>query len=268
MNFIKQQILDECIKNVTSCLDDVYAEVIENINDFNAELDKRTEEYLVLRRAINKAVEKKKSIDFILSLIEEIEQEDLIANKIKLRQAIVDDVAKSLPKSAKKIANSIQDARDRLSDYKDGDYLISLIEKKVYDNIKVYNQLTVSSLLNDNWHLDVYIGTRNDLVKYIETVMKEYVEVEIEQIEDKEVKQVKFKQRLRVTYDELQKFAKHMGYEEIRQGNTTHKVWRHPVTGLSNPIPNKSGTVPQGTVSRILKQMELTRADLAEFLYS
>lgn len=207
------------------------------------------------------------SVDVILSLIEQIEEEDLIANKIKLRQAIVDDVAKSLPKSAQKIAQVIQNAKDKLKDYDDSKHLISLLQKKLYDNIKEYNQLTVSSLLNDNWHLDVYITTRNDLIEYVEKVMEEYVEVEIEQLENKEIKKIKFKQRLRVTYDELQKFAKHMGYEEVRQGNTTHRVWRHPESGLSNPIPNKSGTVPQGTVSRILKQMELTRADLAEFLY-
>lgn len=177
-------------------------------------------------------------------------------------------MAKSLPKSAKKIAQVIQEAKNKLKDYSDSKYLINLMQKKLYDNIKEYNQLTVSGLLNDNWHLDVYISTRNDLINYVEQVMEEYVEVETEELENKELKKIKFKQRLRVTYDELQKFAKYMGYEEVRQGNTTHRVWRHPDSGLSNPIPNKSGTVPQGTVSRILKQMELTRSDLADFLYS
>lgn len=77
----------------------------------------------------------------------------------------------------------------------------------------------------------------------------------------------KYKQRLRCTYNDMKKYAKYNGYEECRQGNTTHKIWKNSDTGKSIPIPNKSGTIPQGTVSKILKQMETSRNELACFLY-
>lgn len=260
--------MDECVVEVTKCLDEVYTEIIEDISNFNKEMIKRTDEFLSLKTTIIKMVDNKESVDDILEVIEQIKEEDLIADKIKLRNTIMEDISISLPRSAKYIAKVIEDSKSKLKNFSDCKYLINMLQKKLYDNVKEYNELTVSGLLNDNPYLTAYIETRNDLISYIEQVMDEYVEVEIKDLENKEIKELKFKQRLRVTYDELQKFAKHMGYEEVRQGNTTHKVWKNPKTGLSNPIPNKSGTVPQGTVSRILKQMELTRADLAKFLYN
>ena len=57
------------------------------------------------------------------------------------------------------------------------------------------------------------------------------------------------------------------GYEETRQTNTTHRIWKHKETGASLPIPAKGGkTLPQGTMSRMLKQMNLKRSDLAQYL--
>lgn len=73
--------------------------------------------------------------------------------------------------------------------------------------------------------------------------------------------------RLRVTYNEMMDFAKHMGYAEVRQSASTHRIWRHPDTGISLPIPaNKGRLVPQGTMSRMLRQMGLRRNDLAVYM--
>lgn len=77
----------------------------------------------------------------------------------------------------------------------------------------------------------------------------------------------KFNDRLRITYKDLKKFMNYCNYYEYRQKSSTHIIFKNNTTGHTIPIPYSPGTICQGTVSKILKQMNLTRSDLAEFLY-
>ena len=77
----------------------------------------------------------------------------------------------------------------------------------------------------------------------------------------------KFKERLRVTYKDLKKFMKANNYYEYRQKSSTHVIFKNKDTNQTIPIPKMPGTICQGTVSKILKQMNLTRNDLAKFIH-
>ena len=78
----------------------------------------------------------------------------------------------------------------------------------------------------------------------------------------------KFKQRLRVTYKDLKNFMNFYGFYEHRQKSSTHIIYKNKITGQTIPVPYSNGTICQGTVSKILKQMNLNRNDLAKYLYN
>lgn len=55
------------------------------------------------------------------------------------------------------------------------------------------------------------------------------------------------------------------GYHQDRRGST-HVMFKNS-KGKTVPVPKKPGTMAQGTVSKILKQMSSNREELAAFLY-
>lgn len=77
---------------------------------------------------------------------------------------------------------------------------------------------------------------------------------------------IKINNRIRVKYKDMRNFLNHIGYVETRHSNSTHIVFKNGV-GTSVPVPNKKGTLCQGTVSKILKQTGSSRDELALFLY-
>lgn len=77
----------------------------------------------------------------------------------------------------------------------------------------------------------------------------------------------KYNQRLRVTYKDLKGFVESKGYFLYRQKNSTHIIFKNDDNGKTIPIPYKHGTICQGTVSKILKQMGEDRSELAKYLY-
>ena len=77
---------------------------------------------------------------------------------------------------------------------------------------------------------------------------------------------IKINNRIRVKYKDIRNFLNHIGYEEIRHSNSTHIMFKN-AKGVSVPVPNKRGTLCQGTVSKILKQVGSSREELAHFLY-
>lgn len=81
-------------------------------------------------------------------------------------------------------------------------------------------------------------------------------------------KSFKFQSRLRVKYRDMKNFMNYLGFEESRHASCTHVVYKHKDTGLSVPVPSKKGTIPQGTISKILKQIGSDRNELAKFLYN
>ena len=77
---------------------------------------------------------------------------------------------------------------------------------------------------------------------------------------------IKINNRIRIKYKDMRKFLNHIGYVETRNSNSTHFVFKNN-KGISVPVPNKKGTLCQGTVSKILKQTGSSREELAQFLY-
>ena len=77
---------------------------------------------------------------------------------------------------------------------------------------------------------------------------------------------IKINNRIRIDFKDMRKFLNHIGYVESRQSNSTHIVFKND-KGVSVPVPNKKGTLCQGTVSKILKQTGSSREELAQFLY-
>lgn len=77
---------------------------------------------------------------------------------------------------------------------------------------------------------------------------------------------IKINNRIRVKYKDIRNFLNHIGYVETRHSNSTHIVFKNS-KGISVPVPNKKGTLCQGTVSKILKQTGSSREELAQFLY-
>ena len=77
----------------------------------------------------------------------------------------------------------------------------------------------------------------------------------------------KYKESLRIKYKELVGFMESQDYYYHRRNKSTHIVYKNKYTGKTIPIPCKKGTIAQGTVARILKEMGLTRNDLAIYVY-
>lgn len=76
----------------------------------------------------------------------------------------------------------------------------------------------------------------------------------------------KYRDKLRVKYKDMKKFMIYKGFKETRYASSTHVMYKNN-EGLSVPVPNKKGTMAQGTVSKILKQINSNRIELAQFLY-
>ncbi|MGL5507883.1 MAG: hypothetical protein ACRDB0_08280, partial [Paraclostridium sp.] len=175
--------------------------MLVDVEKLNEDLDKRCKKYLFLKEQISIAIKNNVPID---DFINEINNEDLIASKDRLRHYIISSLSKDLSDSAKKIANLMQYSKEELQGHRNRKLLLNFIQRDICNKIKDYNEMAISEILTNNWHLDAYINTRNQLLDYISSVSE--LEIETEEIENKEVKKLKYKQRLRVTYDELQRF--------------------------------------------------------------
>ncbi len=71
--------------------------------------------------------------------------------------------------------------------------------------------------------------------------------------------------RVRVTYKQLVKFLQSLGYKETRRNRSDHVIYKNP-SNRTTVVPDDRGTVPIGTLMSILKQVDSTRQELADFL--
>lgn len=63
-------------------------------------------------------------------------------------------------------------------------------------------------------------------------------------------------------YSELVRRLRQLGFRRLREGSR-HEIWGRPGTELRAPIPrHQAQEVPAGTLSQILKDLDLTRDDL------
>lgn len=269
---LREQIINSYIDNIKEIIDEGYIVMMSHLDEFNKELIDMTIEYSNLENIITKVF--KEHVD--QEVLDEINERVSIMEKKNeeiYSMATSRDVANSrlfrhLPVVAAQVSDVIKKANIDLIANKNRVYLVSIITNRSFDVFKHYNSVIIDVALESNEYIDTYIDARENFIEFIENCKKAIDEItmqkEIEQIEQT----VKYKQRLRVTYTELEKFLKYKGFECNRQGNTTHAVWKNITTGKSVPVPNKSGTMCQGTTSKVLKQIGSNRQELAEFLYA
>jgi len=62
-------------------------------------------------------------------------------------------------------------------------------------------------------------------------------------------------------YREIIKKLKKFGFEFHRQAAGSHEIWCNPKTNRFTTIPNHPGDLPEGTLSAILKQANISVED-------
>lgn len=268
----REKIVNEYINKIKDVIDEGYLQIMNNLDEFNQELMTYTVEYSNLENTIMKVFKENLDLESIKEVNDKVSfmesKNEEIYDTVTSRDIEKNKLLKLLPVIAENVSKVIKEAYNDLENNKNRVYLTSMITNRSFNVFKHYNSVIIDVALESNEYIDAYIDARESFVDFIEECKKEINEItmqnEMKQIEDT----VKYKQRLRVDYNDLEKFLKHKGYECNRQGNTTHAVWKNVKTGKSMPLPNKSGTIPQGTASKILKQMGSNRQELAEFLYA
>lgn len=72
--------------------------------------------------------------------------------------------------------------------------------------------------------------------------------------------------RIRCDYKQIDKFLRFKGYEPIRQGSSTHVIYRSEITGKSIPVPKVRGTIPQGTIARMMTEIDSNIKELSDHM--
>lgn len=62
-------------------------------------------------------------------------------------------------------------------------------------------------------------------------------------------------------YREIVRILKKLGYGFYRQAAGSHEIWFNPESGRYTTMPNHTGDMPEGTLSAILKQADITVDD-------
>jgi predicted RNA binding protein YcfA (HicA-like mRNA interferase family) len=274
----KKQELEKLItkhtKECSAFLEDAYIEVISNLEDANNQLLNMSNYLSEEKVKIQKAI-KVNDIELAEELIEnstDITDDFILSFSKLIRPAERDSVATPLVKAGQQANDYLNTLIRNLekNGHKNALYIAQIIMNKVKDKGSEYANMTCHDFYVENPYLDMFAGALRDYTDYIKSLTDlGYSDIEIEEveIENKRLKKLVSNSRLRCTHTDMMNFAKAMGYEENRQTNTTHRIWKNKETGISLPIPAKGNrTLPQGTMSRMLKQMNLTRKDLAKFL--
>ena len=79
-------------------------------------------------------------------------------------------------------------------------------------------------------------------------------------------KETKVHGRIRCDYKKIDKFLKYKGYEPVRHGSSTHVIYRSDATGKSIPVPKVKGTIPQGTIARMMTEIGSTSKELSDHI--
>lgn len=269
---LRESIINNYISEIKEIIDEGYVEMMSHLDEFNKELMNLTIEYSNLENIITKVFKENMSCESLEDINERIiaieKKNEEIYSIATSRDISSNRLLRHLPIVATQVSDVIKRANEELKANKNRVYLVSMITNRSFDVFKHYNSVIIDIALESNEYIDTYIDARENFIDFVEKCKKSIDEItmqkEIEHIEQT----VKYKQRLRVTYTELEKFLKYKGFECNRQGNTTHAVWKNPTTGKSVPVPNKSGTMCQGTTSKVLKQIGSNRQELADFLYA
>lgn len=268
----REKIVNVYLDTIKDVIEEGYLEVMHQLDEFNKELMDCAVEYANLESNIIKILKESLEVNLIEELNEKVktmeEKNEEIYHTITSRDIHENKLLKHIPIIAENVSVVINKAYIELENNKNRTYLISMITNRSFTVFKKYNSVIIDVALESNEYIDAYVDARENFIEFVEKCRGTIDEIKMNEEIETLQETVKYKQRLRVNYNELEKFLKHKGYECNRQGNTTHAVWKHVETGKSIPVPNKSGTIPQGTTSKILKQIESSRQELAEFLYA
>ena len=274
----RESIVNSYLGKIQDIIDQGYLNMTESLEEFNKELEQGTVQYmnieLRIKALLKEEIFDENQLEELLNIISEMEiRNNELYETITSRDLNSNKLLKHLPIIAEKVANIIQLSNEELTGNKNQAYIVSMITNRSFDIFRSYNAFIADTALESNEYIDMYIDTRENFLDFIQT-SKEELEQRISGYEKEQQAEIiieeniKYNQRLRVDYTELCDFLKHKGYECDRQGSTTHAVWKHTETGHSVPLPNKSGTIPQGTTSKVLKQIGSSRNELANYLYA
>ena len=67
-----------------------------------------------------------------------------------------------------------------------------------------------------------------------------------------------------LTYRQVIKKLKKLGFEFYRQAAGSHEFWHHPEKNIFTTIPSHSGNIPEGTVRAIVKQAQVAIDDFLQ----
>ena len=271
----KEMIVEKYISEIKNAIEEGYFEMMRQLDDFNQELMNSSLEYSTLQNKIVQAMKEGAEQDILEEISDKViemeKKNDEIYHTIISRDIHNNKLLSQLPIMADETSQIIKKAHDNLIFNKNRTYIVSMVTNRSFSLFKHYNSVIIDIALESNEYIDAYIDARENFLDFIKECQEQIEQIEQIALEE-EIKSieetVKYKQRLRVEYSDFEKFLKYKGYVCNRQGNTTHAIWKNPTTGKSMPLPNKSGTIPQGTTSKILKQMGSNRQELAEFLYA
>lgn len=274
----RESIVNSYIGKIQDIIDQGYLDMTESLEEFNKELEQGTVQYMNIESRIKALLKEEifdeNQLEELLNIISEMEiRNNELYETITSRDLNSNKLLKHLPIIAEKVANIIQQSNEELAGNKNQTYIVSIITNRSFDIFRSYNSYIADTALESNEYIDMYIDTRENFLDFINKSKKE-LEKRIASYENGQQAEIiieeniKYNQRLRVDYDDLTAFLKHKGFECNRQGSTTHAVWKNKETGLSVPLPNKSGTIPQGTTSKVLKQIGSSRNELANYLYA
>lgn len=274
----REELTKIYLDEIQSIVDREYINLSIVLEDFNKELEEGSLKYSYIINQINTLLNEGymdfNLLETVMIEISEMEnRNDELYTLITSRDLKQNKILRHIPSIAEQVSEVVLKAETELKGHKNQAYICSMVLNRSFDVFKSYNNYIIDTALESNDYIDMYIDSRENFLDFIEKCKKD-IAVKMESLDDSKHSEViieeniKYNQRLRVEYSDLTKFLKHKGYECNRQGSTTHAVWKHKETGHSVPLPNKSGTIPQGTTSKVLKQIGSSRNELAQYLYA
>ena len=274
----REELTKIYLDEIQSIVDREYINLSIVLEDFNKELEEGSLKYSYIINQINTLLNEGymdfNLLETVMIEISEMEnRNDELYTLITSRDLKQNKILRHIPSIAEQVSEVVLKAETELKGHKNQAYICSMVLNRSFDVFKSYNNYIIDTALESNDYIDMYIDSRENFLDFIEKCKKD-IAVKMESLDDSKHSEViieeniKYNQRLRVEYSDLTKFLKHKGYECNSQGSTTHAVWKHKETGHSVPLPNKSGTIPQGTTSKVLKQIGSSRNELAQYLYA
>ena len=269
----REQFINSCMKEINDELDRSYIvidDMLEKISKDFVDSAIKIEEYKqsLIHIAYRDDLDKESYSDYkevkdIITNIEEI-RKNMNSKYIDMfSDSTENSILQLAEESINKIADIIKSIQADIKGQKNDFLILSILLDRSKRILEEYNTYIAESVLESNPYIDAYIETEESYYNFLLEIVGDK-EDNPEDITQEEIR--KYNDRLRVEYSDLSRFLTLKGYVCVRQNSTTHAIWRNEELGISVPLPNKSGTVPQGTVSKLLRIINSNRYELAEFI--